>query len=691
MQTSRRSSENSRGKEKENNNNHTIKKHFMSMNTGENEQGLRKIIDMTRMISIIILLLHFYYYCYNAFAEWQLTATITDRLLQNIFATGLFSNFTKSKLIALGFLLISLMGAKGKKNEKLNFKTAFAYIISGLVIYFFSFLFILLKAKTTTSAIAYMSATSLGYILLLTGGTLLSRVIKIQLNNKDIFNKRNETFPQEERLLQNEYSINLPAEYNLKGKIISSWINFINPMRGLLVMGSPGAGKSYFIIQHIIKQHIEKGFSMFIYDFKYDDLSRNAYNHFLKFRTNRYKVEPKFFVINFDDLCRCHRCNPLDPDGMLDISDAVESARTIMLGLNRSWIKRQGEFFVESPINFLTSIIWFLRKFHNGEYCTLPHAIELMQVDYDKLFTVLKTEAEIEAYLNPFVSAFINDSMEQLQGQIDAARISIARLSSPALYYVLSGNDFTLDINDPDAPKIVCLANNPQKQQVYGAVLSLYISRMTKIINRRNKLKSSLIFDEFPTIYFNGIDNLIATARSNKVATIIAVQDYSQLKNEYSREQAEVILNIMGNVISGQVSGDTAKFLSEKFGRIMQDRESISINSNDTSISKSKQLEQAIPASTIASLSSGEFVGMVADNPDEVINLKTFHCKITNDHSVLENESKLYEEIPEIFMVDNAIIQRNYQQIKQEVQDIIETELEKILNDPARENMVVKK
>ncbi len=174
-----------------------------------------------------------------------------------------------------------------------------------------------------------------------------------------------------------------------------------------------------------------------------------------------------------------------------------------------------------------------------------------MQVDYDKLFTVLKTEPEIEAYLNPFISAYMNDSMEQLQGQIDATRIGIARLSSPALYYTLSGNDFTLDINHPDAPKIICLANNPQKQQVYGAVLSLYISRMTEIVNQRNKLKSSLIFDEFPTIYFNSIDNLIATARSNKVATTIAVQDYSQLKNEYSREQAEVILNIMGNIISG--------------------------------------------------------------------------------------------------------------------------------------------
>jgi hypothetical protein len=201
-----------------------------------------------------------------------------------------------------------------------------------------------------------MCITAAGYILLLKGGTLLSRIIKIKLNNKDIFNKANETFPQEERLLKNEYSINLPAQYNLKDKTHSSWINFINPMRGLLVMGSPGAGKPYFIIQNIIKQHIEKGFSMFIYDFKYDDLSRMAYNYFLKFRTKSYAVEPKLFVLNFDDLNCCHRCNPLAPESMLDITDAVESSRAILLGLNRSWIKRQGGFFVESPINFLTSI-----------------------------------------------------------------------------------------------------------------------------------------------------------------------------------------------------------------------------------------------------------------------------------------------------------------------------------------------
>ena len=632
------------------------------MNTGENEQGLRKVIDLTRMISIVLLLLHCYYYCYAAFQQWNLTAPIGNRILKNLFQTGLFDSFNKSKGIAAALLLLSLLGVRGRKSEKLKSKTALFYFISGIIFYFGSALSFALFGSLPNEAIGYIAITTSGYILMLTGGGLLTRIIKINLS-KDVFNKLNETFPQEERLLKNEYSINLPSIYNLKGKSRRSWINFINPMRGLLVMGSPGSGKSYFIIQHIIRQHIEKGFSLFIYDFKYDDLTRIAYHHFLKHK-KAYKIEPIFYIINFDDLNRCHRCNPLHPDSMNDITDAVESARTILLGLNRSWIRKQGEFFIESPINFVTALIWFLRKYRNGEYCTLPHVIELMQTDHEKLFTVLRTEPEIDAYINPFISAYISNSMEQLEGQIDAAKIGMARLASPILYYVMTGNDFTLDINNPAAPKIVCLANNPQKQEVYGAVLSLYISRMTKLVNQRNKTKSSLIFDEFPTIYFRGIDSLIATARSNKVATTIAVQDYSQLKNEYSREQAEVIMNIMGNIISGQVSGDTAKFLSEKFGRILQSKESISINASDTSVSRSQQLEQAVPASVISSLSSGEFVGIMADNPDTVIDLKAFHCKVINKHKALEKEAAAYQAIPPFKKVDDSIIQLNFYQIK---------------------------
>lgn len=657
--------------------------------TGENDQALRKILDMTRMASLVLLGLHFYYYGYQAFKEWGIVSQFSDRILGNIVNTGLFSRFLKSKLFALGLLTISLIGAKGRKSEKLSYRDAAAYLVAGLIIYQASYFVLYLGMTATVKLSAYFIVTGTGFLLYLKGGTILSRIIKDKLK-KDIFNTENETFPQEERLLENEFSINLPAKYQLKNKIRSSWINIINPFRGLLVLGTPGAGKSYFVIRHVITQHIRKGFSMFVYDFKFADLSIIAYNTWLRHK-DKYAVAPEFYVINFDDLNRSHRCNPLHPSGMTDITDAAESARTILLGLNRQWLTRQGDFFVESPINFLTAIIWYLRRFQEGAFCTLPHVIELMQADYDSLFTVLRTEPEIDVLINPFVNAYLNDVMEQLEGQIAAAKISMARLSSPQLYYVLSGTDFTLDINDPEKPKIVCMGNNPQKVQTYGAVLSLYVNRMIKLVNQKGKLKSSLVFDEFPTIYLNNMDGLIATARSNKVATCLGVQDFSQLRKDYGREQADVIMNIVGNVISGQVTGDTAKQLSERCGKIMQDRQSLSINRTDTSISNSLQLEAAVPVSKISALSSGEFVGMVADDPTNKIGLKTFHSEIQNDHEALKNEEAAYKPIPVVRSVDQSMVQRNYAQVKQDIRDIIDSEMDRINNDPSLVKLMVQK
>jgi uncharacterized membrane protein YgdD (TMEM256/DUF423 family) len=641
--------------------------------TGENEQGLRKILDFTRFASIFILLLHFYYYCYAAFKHWEIKSVITDRLMTNIMHTGLFNSQYTSKFLAFGLLIISLLGAQGKKDEKINWKSVTAYLLIGLLLFFGSKILLSLNYAVENIAIIYMAVTGIGYLLMLAGGNLLSRLISLNLSN-DIFNSLNETFPQEERFLSNEYSINLPARYNLKSRVRKSWINIINPFRGLLVIGSPGSGKSWFVIQHVIKQHIEKGFAMFVYDFKYDDLSKIVYN-WLQQNKHNYSVKPSFYVINFDNLSISHRCNPLDPNMMNDITDATESARTILLGLNREWINKQGDFFVESPINFVTAIIWFLRKYEDGKYCTLPHVIELMQAQYDELFPVLNTQPEIEVLVNPFITAYQNDAMEQLEGQAASAKIGMARLASPQLYWVLSGNDFTLDINNPKHPKIVCVGNNPEKQQIYGAVLSLYISRLVRQVNKKGMLKCSLVFDEFPTIYFNNMDSLIATARSNKVATTLAMQDFSQLKKDYGKEQADVIINITGNIISGQVMGETSKLLSERFGKIMQDRQSVSVNRTDTSISHSKQLDSAIPASKIAALSSGEFVGLVADNPDEKIKLKMFHAEIINDADKLNAEVSRYKEIPVVSYVTQQQVMDNYYQVKMDIKRLIGEEV----------------
>lgn len=639
------------------------------MRTGENEQGLRKILDFTRLLSIAILIIHFYLSCYVAFKELELSSEITDKVVRIIANIKIFDSTVLSKSAALGLLLISLIGAKGRKDEKMDAKVWTICGVLSIALFFGSVLCFRLDLNFKALVSLYIAICSLGYISVLTSGTRLSRLIKFNLMG-DIFNRDNETFPQEERKLENPYSINLPARYYFKGKFRDSWINVINPFRGLLVLGTPGSGKSYFAIRHIICQHIRKGFSMFIYDFKYDDLTRIAYNTLLN-----DKNSASFYVINFDDLSHTHRCNPLDPNAMTDITDATEAARTIMLGLNREWIKKQGDFFVESPINFLTAVIWYLRKYKDGTYCTLPHVIELMQVEYQYLFAILNREPEIEVLINPFISAWKNEAFDQLEGQVASAKISMAKLSSPSLYYVLSGNDFSLDLNNPDDPKIICVGNNPQKQQVYGAVLSLYISRMIKLVNQKDKQKCSLIFDEFPTIYFNNMDSLIATARSNRVATCLAVQDYSQLKKDYGREQAEVILNIVGNVISGQVTGDTAKHLSERFGKIQQQRRSVSINSSDTSLSKSTQLDYAIPASKISNLSSGEFVGMVADDPHTEIELKVFHNKIQNAHEELKKEEMDFKAIPKIRTIDSEIVEMTYFQIKQDIQEILATEL----------------
>lgn len=646
------------------------------MNTGEDIQGLRKIADFTRLLSIAILAIHFYIACYLAFQSWGWTATITDRIVENISKTGLFSSYLKPKIGTLILLAVFLLSIKGKKDEKIKKSHIAIYILSGLFLYFASTFLLHVDMTIETQTILYIGITSIGYLLMLIGGTWLSRLLK-NLMNGGIFNDDNETFPQEERLLDNEYSINLPAKYRLKKEVRDSWINFINPLKGLLVVGKPGTGKSAFIFRHLIDQHIKKGFTVFLYDLKFDDLSKIAYNKLLQYR-HQLKNPPKFYVINFDDLSRTHRCNPLDPNTMDDITDATESSRTILLGLNKQWLKKQGDFFVESPINFLTALIWYLRKYQDGKYCTLPHVIELMQVDYNMLFPILDMEEEIKVLVNPFISAFRNKAMEQLEGQIASAKIGLARLSSPQLYWVLSGNDFTLDINNPKDPKIVCMGNNPQKLQTYGAVLSLYVNRLLKIINQKNRLKSSLIFDEFSSILINNISNHLAIARGYKVSTVLGLQDLSQNVKDYSKEEADAIFGVVGNIISGQVTGDTAKHLSEQFGKILQEKVSQNINSSETSFTKSTQLEYAIPASKISRLSSGEFVGVVADNPDCRIDLKMFHAEIQNDFKAITEEESKFREIPIISAVTPEDVRYNYERIKEEVQEIVRTELKRL-------------
>ncbi len=557
-----------------------------------------------------------------------------------------------------------------------------------MLLFFGSEFLLTTRFSVTLLTLSYVATVAAGYICLLTAGVWITRLLKNQLMD-DVFNDENESFMQETRLIANEYSVNLPTRFYYKKKWHNGWINVVSPQRGCIVVGCPGSGKSYCVINQFIKQQIEKGYALYCYDFKFPDLSLIAYNQLLKNR-DKYARPVGFYVINFDDPRRSHRCNPLNPSFLSDIADAYESAYVIMLNLNKSWIQKQGDFFVESPIVLFAAVIWYLKIFENGQYCTFPHAIELLNKPYSDLFTILTSYRELENYLSPFMDAWKGGAMEQLQGQIASAKIPLSRLISPALYWIMTGDDFTLDINNPDAPKVLCVGNNPDRQNIYSAALGLYNARIVKMVNRKGKLKCSILVDEVPTIYFKGLDTLIATARSNKVAVMLGAQDYSQLVRDYGDKEARVIQNTIGNIFAGQVVGETAKNLSERFGKVLQQRKSINMTREDTSTNISTQLDSLIPASKISNLSQGEFVGSVCDSFDEKINQKIFHAEIIVDNEQVAAETKAYRKIPVITDFTGADgkdhmeeeIERNYYQIKEDVAQIIEKELLRIENDP---------
>lgn len=652
-------------------------------------RGLAKVMEFMRAISIIFIVVHIYWFCYQAIVDMGINIGVVDKILLNFQNTaGLFSNLLVTKVFSIIFLALSCLGTKGVKNQKMTWQKIYATFLGGLVLFFMNWWLLDLPFSPIVNMAIYTVTMTVGYILLLMSGVWISRMFKHNLM-EDVFNVANESFMQETRLMENEYSVNLPTKFVYQGKEWDGWINVVNPFRATIVLGTPGSGKSYAVVNNYIKQTIAKGFATYIYDYKFDDLSVIAYNELLK-NIDKYKVKPSFYVINFDDPRRSHRCNPINPKFMVDISDAYESAYTIMLNLNKTWIQKQGDFFVESPIILLAAIIWYLRIYKDGKYCTFPHTIEFLNKPYADIFTILTSYPSLENYLSPFMDAWKGGAQDQLQGQIASAKIPLSRMISPQLYWVMTGDDFTLDLNNPNEPKILCVGNNPDRQNIYSAALGLYNSRIVKLVNKKGQLKSSIIIDELPTIYFRGIDNLIATARSNKVAVCLGFQDYSQLARDYGDKEAKVIQNTVGNIFSGQVVGETAKNLSERFGKILQQRQSVSINRQDTSTSINTQLDFLIPASKISNLSQGTFVGSVADNFGEEIDQKIFHSRIIVDSAKVSAETKAYKKIPIVNEFKDEYgndimqeqIERNYSRIKDEVEQIVQDEMERIKADP---------
>lgn len=650
------------------------------MGQEDDQRGMGKVMDLLRAVSIILLVLNVYVFCYEYFLQKGIVNKIVSQIIFNLSKTGLFEQELNTKLGSLLLLGFSCLGVRGTKSESASWKQIYIAAGVGIFLFFFNDIASLL-GFTTRNLFIYAGTMGAGYTAIFAAAIWISRLINVNLM-EDTFNTENESFMQETQLMENEYSVNLPTRFWYDKKQWDGWINVVNPFRAVLVLGTPGSGKSYAIINQFIKTQIEKGFAMYIYDFKYPDLSTIAYNHLLN-HTEGYKVKPVFYVINFDDPSHSHRCNPINPAFMTDIADAYEASYTIMLNLNKTWIQKQGDFFVESPIILLAAIIWFLKIYENGKYCTFPHTIEFLNKSYEQIFPILTSYPELENYLSPFMDAWESQAQDQLQGQLASAKIPLSRMISPTLYWVMTGDDFTLDLNNPKEPKVLCVGNNPDRQNIYSAALGLYNSRIVKLINKKGKLKSSIIIDELPTIYFRGLDNLIATARSNKVASLLSAQDLSQLKRDYGEGESKVIQNTVGNVFSGQVVGDTAKILSERFGKVLQKRQSMTINRTDKSTSISTQMDSLIPAAKISNLTQGIFVGSVADNYDERIEQKVFHAEIVVDSEKVKQEERNYVEIPTIIDFGSKecmkqTIENNYRQIKKDITELVYSEYSRL-------------
>lgn len=486
------------------------------------------------------------------------------------------------------------------------------------------------------------------YILLSTIGFMTYSIALIRFNfgekvneTDDCFNDIEESFPQSERKIVNKYSVNLPMHYYLKNRkgILekrNGWLSFVNVFRGSIIAGTAGSGKTFCIIEPYMDQLIHKGFATVVYDFKFPTLARKAYNYFLKaqsegaYKNINAEVTPKFYVINFDNPAFSNRCNPINPTLLRDDADALNIAINVMLALNPAW-RKEMDFFANSAMNIFSAILLFLRNYEGGKYCTFAHAVELLSVELDRLIPILLSRKELQNITKPFESAFRNNAMEQIMGQIASAQIPLARIATENVYYTCTGNDFELDPNDPLEPKIIAIGNNTQKVEAYATPLSLYFYQIIQQVNQQNKWPSTLIIDEFATIFLNNIDRLINTGRSNKVAILLGYQDNSQLFLNYGEAQAKVILNSCGNFLSGQVQGETADFLSKFFGKKIQKRNSQSISDNSVSFSVNDQMEEMFPANKLANLSQGQLVGKISDNFDQKIKEKLFNCEIDTD------------------------------------------------------------
>ncbi len=558
--------------------------------------------------------------------------------------SGLPSEGTTARLLLLGLLMGGLLLYRPIKKENIKLeKSILGFLIS------LSMLFLSGFDYSTSLNGMYLTLMLLlcAYLGLMTFGMRLFQFLDFRnLAEKDPFNDTNETFEQTEERIDTPHSVNIPYTYTHKGKQRKGWINFVNLFRSLLVIGTPGSGKSFSVIEEIMAQFIEKKFAMVIYDFKFDTLTRKAYGYLQEAKKKHGDSSetpfPQLYRICFDDLRMTHKNNPMDPYRLINQSDAIDTAATLMKNLNPEWIKRQ-DYFSRSAISYTGGCIWYLKKKSEktGNYiCTPGHLAILTTVKIDILMEIMTKDVEVRQILVPFRDALEKEAMEQLSGQTSTVQISLSSMATKEIFYVMSGNDFSLDVNDPKYPKIVSLQNNPERKEVYSAPLGLYMNTILKQVNKPGKRPMALLIDEVPTLFIMLLRTIIDTGRENKIATILGLQSVGQLILDYGRDLADVIYANCANVICGAAKGETARRLSELFGKIHQERISKNTSSSDVSTNWSTQMMELLPKSKIASMSTGNFAGLLADTFEHQIPEKKCYGQLLPDIEAKERAMK---------------------------------------------------
>jgi hypothetical protein len=616
----------------------------------EESQHLKKIYGMFEMIIYLYIFLDVYI---NTLSLNYNHSKFVAKINSKLWKLHVFTDIILSHTVLLGIIMIVALCANARKNIEYDFYKHFFYPFLAGSIFYGSSIIVIQKYNGWTQVIFYGLTYLLGAVILHVAFANLTKRIKTKLK-KDLWNVEEESFLQNTEYVENSDIFNLAMQFVYKKKVHDGWMN-INPFRGVMVLGVPGSGKSESVIVPAIKQFLSKGYSMLVYDFKYPTLAEITYYHYLLNKQHGGPLKDhEFHSINLDNVEYSRRVNPLMPQYINTLAKAGETADAIVSALKKGEKGSGGgsdQFFTQSAINFLAATIYFLSHKENGKYSSLPHLLAFLSKPYDIIFNHLFSMLEVHSLLSPFRSAYDNKAFEQLEGQIGTLRVNISRLATPESFWVFSGNDLDLKISNPKS--VLVLANNIDGQNINSAFYAAVLNRTIAEVNSRGNNPCALIIDETPTLYLHKIENLIATARSNKVAVILGLQELPQFHQQYGKSTADTISSLMGSVISGAVrSKETLQWLETLFGKIKQNNVGLNIDRSKTSVNINERMDTVIPASKIANQNAGEVVAIVSrDNNMDLkdYHTNTFKCKIKLNLAQIDEEKKHYRELPKYY------------------------------------------